>query len=356
MNNKNSLVFIIMKLSKFLSEQVSRGDNPVYWTLVDYRDGKLTEEDVMRDIPEIVKIKKNAVMVEFDDYWDMFDTDNDYHGAYWAKVTLNYYDTPQYIDYDIVSNDWDEGYLFDYFTPKQKKKLLYLMSKVDESYLSCNLSADSDCTHDIIKIIDDHFDASGFIDEIVEARNTLIRENLKKELMTDFRVPLPRSVIRMEPVVDHQKFITSLNELIKLAENYGEDKENLSQIVNRAIEEFGWGPNFEDGFWEYENRGDLELNGIQRSVDQMLESIEEGIDDETIGPTLEYLKFLKDFNTSERSAFKLKGDGKYNQAIIWRFLNDKVDLDLQNTQTGRSERFRVPLDAARNLLTTYSLF
>ena len=351
------MVFIKnMKLSKFLSEQVSRGDNPVYWTLVDYRDGKMSEQEVMDSIPEVVKIKKNAVMIEFDDYWDLFDTDTEYHGSYWAKATLNYYDPPQYIDYDMVSNDWDEGYLFDYFTPEQKKKLLYLMSKVDESYLSCNLSSDSDCTHDIIKIIDDHFDASDFISEITEARNSLIRENLKKELLSDFRVPLPRSIIRMEPVVDQQKFITSLNELIKLAENYGEDKENLSQIVNRAIEEFGWGPNFEDGFWEYENRGVLELNGIQRSVDQMLESIEEGIDDETIGPTMEYLKFLKDFNTSERSPFKLKGDGKYNQAIIWRFLNDKVDLDLQNTQTGRSERFRVPLDAARNLLTTYSLF
>lgn len=345
-----------MKLSKFLSEQVSRGDNPVYWTLVDYRDGKISEEEVMESIPEIVKIKKNAVMIEFDDYWELFDTDNDYHAAYWAKVTLNYYDTPEYIDYDMVSTDWDEGYLFDYFTPEQKKKLLYLLSTLDKSYLKCNLSSDSDCTHDIIKIIDDHFDASDFISEITEARNSSIRENVRKELLSDFKVPLPRSVIRMEPVVDRQKFITSLNELIKLAENYGEDKENLTGIVNRAIEEFGWGPNFEDGFWEYENHGDMELDGVHRSVDQMLESIEEGMDNETIAPTIEYLKFLKDFNTGERSVIKLKGDGKYDKAIIWRFLNGKVDLDLQNSQTGYSERFRVPLDAARNLLTTHSLF
>jgi len=345
-----------MKLSKFLLEEIDRNDNPVYWTLVDYRDGVLTEEDVMLDIPEIVKIKKNAVMVEFDEYWDLFEKNNEWYGSYWAKASLNYYDTPEYIDFDTVSNDWSEGYLFDYFTPEQKQKLKTLFSAVDKRYLDCNLDSDSDCTHDIIKIIDDHFDATDFVREILDARNNRIRENIIKELKMDFRVPLPKTVLRMEPIVNFQKFLTSLNELIRLAERFGEDKENLSQIINEAADYYGWGPNYEDGFWEFENEGDFDTDSIERSADRLLESIEEGLDDETIGPTLEYLKFLKDFNTSERRPFKLKGGDKYDTAIILRFLNDKVDLDLRNSQTGRSERFRVPLETARNLLTTHSLF
>jgi predicted nuclease with TOPRIM domain len=112
------------------------------------------------------------------------------------------------------------------------------MSKVDNSYLSCNLSADSDCTHNIIKIIDDHFDASGFIDEITEARNSMIRENLKKELDA-LRGQINNMQQRSTELKDrNQELEENVNRLSKSKddlENLQQQKDDLFAVIIHDI-------------------------------------------------------------------------------------------------------------------------
>ena len=89
----------------------------------DYLEGKISAEDLGDEIPEIIEVKGKGALLEFDEYWDLFGLDDN---TRWIinSVTSRYGGYNDFIDYDSISTDWDEGYGFFWFTQPQKKKVI----------------------------------------------------------------------------------------------------------------------------------------------------------------------------------------------------------------------------------------
>lgn len=356
------MVFIKnMKLSKFLLEDDER-PNAMVEVIRDYLEGKISAEDLVDEIPEIVEVKGKGALLEFDDYWDLFGLDDNTRWIVNA-VTSSYNSYNDFfIDYDSQNTDWEEGWGFYWFTDTQKERLLNLMSNIIPEIKKgeCNLEGESPCAKKITSFLDDEFGqyTSDIVDSVVEERNNKISEEIEQELFKDYSVPLPRKVLQMVPVKTRETFLVSLSQLANFIEKYGFEvrDQSITDIIKDVIYKEGHYPNYEDGFWEMGQ--DYDMEPVHRYIDRLLDKVEEEFEGRDFTSDQKYYKLLQDFGVTPGSWKKFPVGGKYGQFMIEKFDNEteKVDVRVSPKDDWRTERFRLPIEDVRNLLTNYTLF
>lgn len=355
------MVFIKnMKLSKFLLEDDKR-PNEMVEVIRGYLDGKISAEDLIDEIPEIIEVKGKGALLEFEDYWDLFGLDDN---TRWIinNVTSKYGGYNDFIDVDSMANDWEEGYGFYWFKDDQKKRLLKLMSNMipEINYGNCELDGDSECAKKIITFLGEEFDryVSDIIDSVVEERNDKIREEIEQELYKDYSIPVPRRFIQMVPVTTRETFLVSLSQLMNFIEKYGDDDrdQSLTDIIKNVIFNHAHYPNYEDGFWEMGT--DYDPVPIYRYIDKLLDAVEEEFEGRDFTSDQKYYKLLQDFNVTPLQTKKFPDGNQYDSFTIERFDNETEKVDIRVYKAGEYtyERFRLPIEDVRNLLTTYRLF
>lgn len=355
------MVFIKnMKLSKFLLEDDERPNGNVE-AIKDYLDGKISAEDIIDEIPEIIEVKGRGALLEFDEYWDLFDLDDNTRWVVNA-VTSNRYAHDYFIDYDSMNTDWEEGWGFNWFTTPQKERLLNLMSNMIPEIKKgeCDLEGESPCSKKITTFLDNEFGryTSDIVDSVTEERNQKIAEEIEQELFKDYSIPLPRKVLQMVPVKTRETFLVSLAQLANFIETYGVEvkDQSITDIIKDVIYKEGHHPNYEDGFWDYGQDWDVEP--VRRYIDRLLDAVEEDFGGRDFTPDQEYYKLLQDFGVTPGLWKKFPEGGQYDSFMIEKFDNETEKVDVRVTRSGdwKSERFRLPIDDVRNLLTNYTLF
>ena len=348
-----------MKLSKFLIE--SESDDPKGTIIREYLNGDATKEDVIDMIPEIVEIKGKAALLRFEDYWDLFGTND--NTRWYINNALSYYGgSDNYMDWDYMYEDWKNGWGFDWFTDEQKQRLLKYMSYVMPELRShpCDFRAESKCGEKIIKFLDSEYDryTSDIITAFTEGRNEKIHEEVRDEIISNYSTPVPRKDMYMLPVKDRETFLVSLNQLANFIEkNDDGDSDSLTKLLTDYIYFNNLYPDFEDGFYEYGNNFDM--SWTHREIDSLLDKIEEDFEGRDFTPTQEYFKLLKDFNILPDVHYDFPKDAQYETYSIDRFDNDEnrvyVTLRTFNPIT-KIQKLKLPIEDVRNLLTNYTLF
>ena len=356
------MVFIKnMKLSKFLLEDDER-PNGMVEVIRDYLDGKISAKDLVDEIPEIVEVKGKGSLLEFDDYWDLFGLDDNTRWIVNA-VTSSYGGYNDFfIDYDSQTTDWDEGWGFYWFTDTQKERLLNLMSNMIPEIKKgeCKLEGENPCAKKITTFLDDEFGnyISNIVDSVVEERNNKISEEVEQELYKDYSIPLPRKILQLVPVTTRETFLVSLSQLMNFIENYGTEvkDQSLSDIIKDVIYNQGHYPNYEDGFWEMGQ--DYDMEPIHRYIDRLLDAVEEDFEGRDFTSDQKYYKLLQNFEVTPGSWKKFPDGGQYDQFAIEKFDNETEKVDIRVSRPGEytSEKFRLPIEDVRNLLTNYRLF
>ena len=355
------MVFIKnMKLSKILLEDDER-PNAMVEVMRNYLEGKISAEDLVDEIPEIIEVKGKGALLEFDEYWDLFGLDDN---TRWIinSVTSTYGGYNDFIDYDSISTDWDEGYGFFWFTEPQKKRLLKLMSNMIPEIKNgeCELESESRCAKKIVNFLDDEFSryVSDIVDSVTEERNSKISEEVQQELYKEYSIPLPRKILQMVPVKTRETFLVSISQLMNFIEKYGTDvkDQSLTDIIKDVIYNHAHYPNYEDGFWEYGT--DYDTEPVHRYIDKLLDAVEEKFEGRDFTSDQKYYKLLQDFGITPLSWKKFPDGAQYDQFAIEKFDNETEKVDVRVTRPGEYsiEKFRLPIEDVRNLLTTYRLF
>lgn len=355
------MVFIKnMKLSKILLEDDER-PNAMVEVMRDYLEGKISAEDLVDEIPEIIDVKGKGALLEFDEYWDLFGLDDNTRWIINA-VTSRYGGYNDFIDSETMSNDWDEGYAFWWFTEPQKKRLLKLMSNMIPEIKNgeCELESESPCAKKIVNFLDDEFSryVSDIVDSVTEERNSKISEEVEQELYKEYSIPLPRKILQMVPVKTRETFLVSISQLMNFIEKYGTDvkDQSITDIIKDVIYTQGHYPNYEDGFWEMGT--DYDTEPVHRYIDKLLDAVEEEFEGRDFTSDQKYYKLLQDFGITPNDWKQFPKGSKYASFRIEKFDNEteKVDVIVSIAGDYRSEKFRLPIEDVRNLLTTYRLF
>jgi len=354
-----------MKLSKFLLEDDER-PNAMVEAIKDYLDGKISADDLVDEIPEIIKIKGNGALLEFDEYWDLFGLDD--HTRWIVNQVISRYSSYYggyndfFINSDSINTDWEEGWGFYWFTTPQKERLLNLMSNMIPEIKKgeCFLDGETPCAKKITTFLDNEFGGytSDIVDSVVEERNNKISEEIEQELKKDYSIPLPRKILQMVPVKTRETFLVSLSQLRNFIEKYGSEvkDQSLTDIIMDVIHEEGYHPNYEDGF--YDMGGDYDTEPVHRYIDRLLDAVEEDFEGRDFTPDQKYYRLLQDFGVTPGSWKKFPNGGQYDSFMIEKFDNEteKVDVRVTKPNEWRGERFRLPIEDVRNLLTNYTLF
>lgn len=356
------MVFIKnMKLSKFLLEDDER-PNAMVEVIRDYLEGKISAEDLVDEIPEIIEVKGKGALLEFDDYWDLFGLDDNTRWIVNAVTSSHGGYNDFFIDYDSQHTDWEEGWGFYWFTTPQKERLLNLMSNMIPEIKKgeCSLEGETPCSKKITTFLDNEFGqyTANIVDSVVEERNNKISEEIEQELFKDYSIPLPRKILQMIPVKTRETFLVSLSHLINFIENYGTEikDQSLTDIIKDVIYNEGYHPNYEDGFWEMGQ--DYDMEPVHRYIDRLLDAVEGEFEGRDFTSDQKYYKLLQDFKVTPGLWKKFPKGGQYDSFMIEKFDNETEKVDVMVTRPGewRGERFRLPIEDVRNLLTNYTLF
>jgi len=356
------LVFIKnMKLSEFLFER-NEDPNSLVLILRDYLSGDATKEEVMEVIPEIKEIKGNGALLEFDNYWDLFSEDS-YTDGYIHDI-LN--DTGSWIYEDQESDDWDQGYGFYNFTKEDKARINAVMSFIypELKQSPCDFDDSSNCTRYISDFISEEFSKqlSNIFYSINEAKNNKILEELKKELFSEYSLPLPKGSIQMMVIEPYESFVVTIPQLLNFIEKNNNDSEDLVDIIKKYNHENNYYPNWEDGFYEYGNN--WEDTDLRKRVDRLLEDMENSImeDKEPFGKYTkvgDFFSLLRDFGVTVGQHKKFPENSVYVRFRIVKFLTDEDKVLVQVTKKPNEFQYvtyKLPIEDVRNLLTTYSFF
>ena len=162
----------------------------------------------------------------------------------------------------------------------------------------------------------------------------------------------------MVPVKTRETFLVSISQLMNFIEKYGTDvkDQSLTDIIKDVIYNHAHYPNYEDGFWEYGT--DYDTEPVHGYIDELLDAVEEDFEGRDFTSDQKYYKLLQDFGITPLSWKKFPDGAQYDQFAIEKFDNETEKVDVRVTRPGEYsiEKFRLPIEDVRNLLTTYRLF
>lgn len=224
----------------------------------------------------------------------------------------------------------------------------------------CELENDSPCLKKIVNFLDTEFDryVSDIVESVTEERNRKIREEIEQELFKEYSIPLPRKILQMVPVKTRETFLVSISQLMNFIEKYGTDvkDQSLRDIIKDVIFNQEHYPNYEDGFWEMGY--DYNTEPVEGYIDKLLDAVQEDFESRNFKSDQKYYKLLQDFEITPNDWKKFPKGSQYEKFAIENFDNETEKVDVIVTRPGeyKTERFRLPIEDVRNLLTTYRLF
>jgi len=260
------------------------GPTSLYECLLLISEGKKVSDSLIEKFDSRVEIninsskpEKSRVFINFDSIDDFVRTVlKDEEDIYYVKNILNrnfYSISDDLTGKYYINDDWDEGYVIEYFFSDENKKLLNKILL----YVAPHLY-NSDDYKKISTIFDAHFYSSDITDELWERSYEAKGEQEYKEIKLELCDKLLRNkVITLDCFYN---YLTSTDNLIKLMEKYGTEK-NFSDIFKYVYQDVydssGYYENLESGVMGPIDRDSFD-SYIEDKLDNILSKLQEESD------------------------------------------------------------------------------
>lgn len=319
----------------------------LYMQLHMFKQGLLAAVHIKDDL--IFELRDNGILVlRFDDnsdYFKLFGFD-EYTIGRLSHMFSSYGGGYEYFDSYTANEDWNQGYLYNYFNNENKE----LFEEIKQ-YLSPEL--DLDDNNDLIsfcKLLDDTFsnrvgiitgDYSGEMDAAIETTlKEAVREDLCDIFMTDGIYQIGNSCF--------YKYYTTVDNLIKLYDRFNDKTSDISGLLEKLGEEKGVDNNEYNDWYEYHYHDNFDEDSFNRTVNWNLEKIKDELFDsdnfkdieefKKIRETLSKFTFNKwyDLPKDKNKMFKIIGVDPTTNHILYEYkIKNTMDfkkgkLDLKN--------------------------
>ena len=301
--------------------------------------------------------------ISFDDkgFWDLFTEMDDWERVAYSSVGSHY--PMEHYDSYVGEEDWNEGYLFDYFNETQKVRLQEYLSvlfsgKLPNKCLETPLQGG--CRQKVASELQTFFPDE--VEEIqnyyVSDKNSDVEEGLSDYLKKEYSNIFEENGLNLIMDKPFWKYDIKLDDLENyLEKNSGGLHQNLfdllSDFVNNktgGIEDFSQ--------LQYQVSGSGDYDYTESAIEKLLDKMEEVIDDgsfeiEKIAEAQNFIKKIGGFN----QRLVLPSDENYI------FMVDRID-----TETGKilftvgkknefiKKGFRLPLEDFKSFLYNKKLF
>lgn len=319
-----------------------KGHGRVYQSLLDIKNGKITEFSRYYDFSDIdedniiSKIKiaernpgKSLITLTFEDeeeFLKMFDDISD-DDIWFIKSVFSYYDGYEFMDSYRAEEDWREGYLIRYFGADSVTKVREILKYINPNLVNFDVS-DDDGSQEVSRLLESLYpDEIGYIcSDYATNLNRAANDEAKNEITNDFcNILLPYYIIKVDCM---SKYVTSVNLLLKLYDDASSTDLTLMELFKESFYNVKVSGGYYEHSYEYGYNGFNQTefdNDVKYQLDKILTQVTEVYSEDTLQIYQTIIsKFGIDKNhpipASEGYSFKiLKVDTDNDTVVIRKF-------------------------------------
>lgn len=275
----------------------------LYMQLHMFKKGIVSEKNVQNSDDLIYDVKKNGIItIKFqddDDYFKLFDHELSRDDIFIANQVFSSYRQMNLFDEYRAQDDWFQGYLIGYFDDENMNKV-YEIARIISPDLTFEMNDDNE---KFSKILHDFFDRE--VIYIIDEFTSLMESATEDEMKTLIREDIC-DVFRDYGIYNSDfcfyRYHTTVDNLIKLYDSFGEKNKSLSKLLNKVAESISISGDYwsEYNDMSYEVDFDTEAfnNYVSNKLDDILEKLEE--DSEMFLDINEFKKIVKKITNNFR--------------------------------------------------------
>ena len=276
-----------------------KGHGRVYQSLLDIKNGKITEFSRYYDFSDIdedniiSKIKiaernpgKSLITFTFSDeeeYLKMFDDISD-DDIWFIKAVFSYYDGYEFMDSYRAEEDWREGYLIRYFGTENIEKIREILKYINPNLVNFDVS-DDDGSQEVSRLLESLYpDEIGYIcSDYATNLNGAANDEAKNEITNDFcNILLPYYIIKVDCM---SKYVTSVNLLLKLYDDASSTDLTLMELFKESFYNVKVSGGYYEHSYEYGYNGFNQTefdNDVKYQLDKILTQVTEDYSEDTL--------------------------------------------------------------------------
>lgn len=347
-----------------------KGHGRVYQSLLDIKNGKITEFSRYYDFSDIdedniisnIKIaernpSKSLITLKFEDeeeYLNMFDDMSD-DDIWFIKAVFSYYDGYEFMDSYRADEDWREGYLLRYFNTENIDKIREILKYINPNLVNFDAS-DDDGSQEVSRLLESLYpNEIGYIcGDYASNLNNAANQEAKDEITNDFcNILLPYYIIKIDCM---SKYVTSVGLLLKLYDRASSTDLTLMELFKETFYNIKVPGGYYEHSYEYGYNGFNQTefdNDVKYQLDKILTQVTEDYSEDTLQI---YQTIISKFGigiihpipASEGYSFKiLRVDTDNDTVVIRKFKTDD--------SWGPSEDQSFTLETFNDFLHNYKL-
>jgi len=276
-----------------------KGHGRVYQSLLDIKNGKITEFSRYYDFSDIdedniiSKIKiternpgKSLITFTFSDeeeYLKMFDDISD-DDIWFIKAVYSYYDGYEFMDSYRADEDWREGYLMRYFNTENIDKIREILKYINPNLVNFDAS-DDDGSQEVSRLLESLYpNEIGYIcGDYASNLNSAANDEAKNEITNDFcNILLPYYIIKIDCM---SKYVTSVNLLLKLYDDASSTDLTLMELFKESFYNITTPGGYYEHSYEYGYNGFNQTefdNDVKYQLDKILTQVTEDYSEDTL--------------------------------------------------------------------------
>jgi len=354
----------------------------LYYKLIDFRDGKIDSTDLRRsDDSGVLRVgsvtnnrSRSLITLNFDnlDYFKIIFPNDDNNNSYIINFLFSYYGGGGSLfldDYYFNDEEWDEGYIYDYFSEENKKLFKDILLKISPK--NAILLSDSENRREPFIFIKNNFER--YVDDIVSEYahyyDECLQEGAKKYILNKSCNVLTNFGIFTKSCAS--KYFTTVGNLIKLWDNssVNKDIDSFIDFLGEFVEENNL--HIDEDLWEdyysYYDSMNFDSEGfnsrVNRYLEQISDKVDEDLDSEVFQKNIELSELMSKLDYKFGAWYNFPKSKNFGEKYDYIFRIDVIDngkIECVFKRRGDTyesiERFKMTKEEFTNFLNHPELF
>ena len=354
----------------------------LYYKLIDFRDGKIDSTDLRRsDDSGVLRVgsvtnnrSRSLITLNFDnlDYFKIIFPNDDNNNSYIINFLFSYYGGGGSLfldDYYFNDEEWDEGYIYDYFSEENKKLFKDILLKISPK--NAMLLSDSENRREPFIFIKNNFER--YVDDIVSEYahyyDECLQEGAKKYILNKSCNVLTNFGIFTKSCAS--KYFTTVGNLIKLWDNssVNKDIDSFIDFLGEFVEENNL--HIDEDLWEdyysYYDSINFDSEGfnsrVTRYLEQISDKVDEDLDSEVFQKNIELSELMSKLDYKFGAWYNFPKSKNFGEKYDYIFRIDVIDngkIECVFKRRGDTyesiERFKMTKEEFTNFLNHPELF
>jgi hypothetical protein len=272
-----------------------------YMQLHMFKKGIIDKKELLND-EYVFDVRDNGVIVlRFDnteDYFKLFDL-NSYDVSTASQLFGSYYYEPEFYDYYTGNDDWNEGYILNYFNNENTEKLKKIVDFIAPNLDVNDRNEYPDICNVITKMFSKNVDylVGDYTTEMNRAMISALRDSIRDDFCEKFQDE------HIHKIDCFYKYITTVDNLIKLYDKLNCKSESLYDMLQKLGHEKHVDGDFTGYIYELNYHDEFDDESFNRDaknfLDNVLESIEDSDEFINVDEYKRILKNLKKYKFDE---------------------------------------------------------